>query len=149
MSTICKLNTIPRNKKYIIFDSFTHYFRFQYDLTQRLLHLPIHNTYDLFRELFNLYDTSSMSGNGANENHATATAESSMNTNEHGGTADTEQDGVYLSLYNFLNEKNGLHNYNFIRDYRKNKLSKLIKDKINLLPLPVSLKMFLNYNRRG
>lgn len=137
------------DRKYIIYDSFTHYFRFQYGLTHRLLHLPIQNTYDLFRELYNLYDTSSMSGSGVSRNHDTVTAVSLINTNEHEETADTDHNRVYLSFYNFSNEKNGLLNYNFIRDYRRNKLSKLLKNKINTLPLPDSLKMFLNHNRRG
>lgn len=40
-----------------------------------------------------------------------------------------------------------LINYKFAGDSKENKLSTLLKVKIDLLPIPVSLKRFLNYNR--
>lgn len=40
-----------------------------------------------------------------------------------------------------------LNDYKFVIDCKENKLSKLLKDKIDSLPIPVPLKNFLNYYR--
>jgi hypothetical protein len=42
---------------------------------------------------------------------------------------------------------NELDKFKFIRDCKENELSKLLKDKIDSLPIPVPLKHFLNYYR--
>lgn len=58
--------------------------------------------------------------------------------------SDSDDSDVYDDdvVNDFKQEK-----YNFIFEYNKNKLSQLLKAKIDLLPLPNPIKCFLNYNR--
>jgi len=69
---------------------------------------------------------------------------------------DDEFGGIYNSLFN--NEDNydsdtdsevarELILYRFLNERKENELSKLLKGKIDLLPVPAMLKLFLNYNK--
>jgi len=52
---------------------------------------------------------------------------------------DDDSDTAYEATYRYK--------YRFLSNRKENEMSKLLKDKINLLPLPAMLKMFLNYNK--
>jgi len=79
----------------------------------------------------------------------------SSEENDHNGLRHDDFGGIYNSLFN-----DGVHDsdtdseiarelllYRFLSERKENELSKLLKSKIDLLPIPSMLKQFLNYNK--